>query len=300
MPARGKNMNKKLLVFMLLIFYSHGHQDVRQNHILPPFDKAMYAAAQYKKAYDQILKNKNEAIFIHQVTNRYNNLINEWPWDKTPKIPKIIHQIWVGPAPLPATFAAWQKTWLERHPDWDYKLWTDADVVELRLINQQLYNETKSYGEKANILRYEILNLYGGVYIDTDFEAIQQLDFLHHLCDFYAGFEFPQPNKDFLIIGNAIIGSRAGHPLLTLFIHQMKNHWHYDWQPRRSGTFYITEIIKKNILNTPNTTIILPANFFYPWSSKKMPWETRDNSYRNINCPESIGFHHWDLTWQRK
>ena len=43
------------------------------------------------------------------------------------RIPKIIHQIWLGGA-LPQKYYAMQKTWQEHHPDWEYRLWTDADL----------------------------------------------------------------------------------------------------------------------------------------------------------------------------
>lgn len=270
------------------------------DHVLPPFDKAMYTAPEYKQAYEHILNNKPEASFVKKLVENYTRWITEWPWQDTVKIPKIIHQIWVGPKELPIHFYEWQQTWLSMHPDWEYRLWRDQDIAALGLTNQKFYNATTSYGEKANIARYEILYRFGGVYLDTDFECIKSLYFLHHTCDFYAGLEFPQPNKDFLIVGNAIIGARAGHSLIKMFIDQMKHHWHHSWQPKRSGTFFVTNIIKKNIHKYPDATIIFPSNFFYPWINTQKPWEHRDESYRDINCPESIGFHHWDLSWQKK
>ena len=37
-------------------------------------------------------------------------------------IPKIIHQIWLGPLPPPQR---WLDSWRDHHPDWDYHLWTN-------------------------------------------------------------------------------------------------------------------------------------------------------------------------------
>lgn len=270
------------------------------DYALPDFDSAMYCTSKYKKVYSTILKNRQEASFIDVTRNLYTTFIKNLPWQHEPKIPKIIHQIWVGPKELPKDFKKWQKTWLSMHPDWEYRLWTDKDVAHFPLVNQEFYDTTTSYGEKANILRYEILYHFGGLYIDTDFECIQPIDFLHHTCDFFMGFEFPQPNKTELIIGNAIIGARPAHPLLKLFIENIQNFWHHTWQPKRSGTFFVTEIIKRNLVNCTDTTIIFPANFFYPWADSKRPWEERNENYRDFYRPESIGFHHWDLTWQKK
>ena len=35
-------------------------------------------------------------------------------------IPKIIHQSWKN-KDLPANFARWQKSWLDKHPAWEYR-----------------------------------------------------------------------------------------------------------------------------------------------------------------------------------
>ncbi len=84
-----------------------------------------------------------------------------------PKIPKIIHQIWIGPLPRPEKYKRWQTTW-QTLPGWSYKLWTDEDVADLQLTNSDIYYKEKNYGARADILRIEILNQIGGVYVDMD------------------------------------------------------------------------------------------------------------------------------------
>jgi len=44
------------------------------------------------------------------------------------KIPKIIHQTWKSRSDLPETFRTWMSSWLEHNADWQYWLWTDADI----------------------------------------------------------------------------------------------------------------------------------------------------------------------------
>ena len=41
------------------------------------------------------------------------------------KIPKIIHQIWVGGKKIPQKYKKLIKTVKDVHPDWEYKLWTN-------------------------------------------------------------------------------------------------------------------------------------------------------------------------------
>ncbi len=42
-------------------------------------------------------------------------VVNNVEYDQQPRIPKIIHQIWVG-SPLPQKYYRWQKSWQKHHP----------------------------------------------------------------------------------------------------------------------------------------------------------------------------------------
>ena len=47
------------------------------------------------------------------------------------KIPKIVHQTWKSQSDLPETFRPWMSSWLRYNKDWEYWLWTDADIRRL-------------------------------------------------------------------------------------------------------------------------------------------------------------------------
>ncbi len=51
------------------------------------------------------------------------------------KIPKMIHQIWIGPHPLPEKYRAWQSTWQSLAGS-TYKSWTDKEVKDFPLVNK--------------------------------------------------------------------------------------------------------------------------------------------------------------------
>jgi len=44
------------------------------------------------------------------------------------KIPKIVHQTWKSRSDLPETFRTWMSSWLHHNGDWEYWLWSDADI----------------------------------------------------------------------------------------------------------------------------------------------------------------------------
>jgi len=45
-------------------------------------------------------------------------------------VPKLLHQSWKSNK-LPAKFEGWSRTCREKHPDWEWVLWTDDDNLEL-------------------------------------------------------------------------------------------------------------------------------------------------------------------------
>jgi mannosyltransferase OCH1-like enzyme len=93
-------------------------------------------------------------------------------------IPKIIHQIWIGPKKRPDIWMDTVKKFCEDF-GYEYKLW-DNDNVPTDLINQIFYNNDPTYFGKADILRYELLYRYGGCFVDAD-SVIMKGDKFHEL-----------------------------------------------------------------------------------------------------------------------
>jgi len=89
-------------------------------------------------------------------------------------IPKIIHQIWIGPNPMPSKF---METWKLKNPDYEYICWTEEKIKELNFIFrcQKIIDMVEFYYGKADIMRLEILQKYGGIYIDADSICIEPL-----------------------------------------------------------------------------------------------------------------------------
>ena len=45
------------------------------------------------------------------------------------KIPKIIHQIWIGNKPRPEKL---MDTWKEKNPDFEYKFWNEENLKDIK------------------------------------------------------------------------------------------------------------------------------------------------------------------------
>lgn len=91
-------------------------------------------------------------------------------------IPKIIHYCWFGGKPLPEFAAKCIESWKKYMPDYQIKEWNEQNFdVNIIPYTQQAYAAGK-YAFVSDYARFWILYRYGGVYFDTDVEAIRPLD----------------------------------------------------------------------------------------------------------------------------
>lgn len=214
-------------------------------------------------------------------------------------IPKIIHQIWVGPNTPPAIFKDSQESMKRLHPEWEYKLWTDADIPGFKLYNQEFYDAAKNYGAKADILRYEILSRYGGVYLDIDFVCIRPLDVLLQY-DAWA----TNAGGDF---ANGAIGAVPGHPILEDTILSLKDSWNAHKEAGdvidSVGPRHLERSFMKFVGNKDMNIIVFPTDFFYPLlpRDKDEGLEAQLTGNKTVMKkfikPETFAIHFWAGSW---
>jgi Glycosyltransferase sugar-binding region containing DXD motif len=196
------------------------------------------------------------------------------------RIPRVFHRIWLGDQPMPQEFVDFGDTWRRLHPNWEFVLWTEENLPEMA--NRWVFDATQSLAGKANVLRYEILLRYGGVYIDTDFECKRNLEPLIADIDCFVA---RQPDD---IINNAIIGAVPGHPFLQKVVSRLNIHACYvlDEVPSvtQSGPYFLTKVAA----NFPGLTIFDSALFY--------PYEWHERWRRHEEFPNAYAIHHWTLS----
>jgi GT2 family glycosyltransferase len=125
-------------------------------------------------------------------------------------IPKIIHQLWIGPKPMPTKF---MDTWRDKHPDFEYIRWTEAEIARrgLKLECTDAINRMSEINGKADIIRWEILYQYGGIFLDADSICVEPFDetFLNRTA--FAGFENEECRQGLVATGT--MGYIPKHPL---------------------------------------------------------------------------------------
>lgn len=196
-------------------------------------------------------------------------------------IPKIIHQIWIGPNPPPLTL---MQTWKDKHPDFEYILWNEEEIVKrnLRTSLQHRIDEMESYCGKADILRLEILHKYGGIYLDADSICIEPIHELIKQGKCFATYEneivrgagWTRGNTDYndvlgnthALIANGTMAFSKDHPFLKKCIKWIENNIvsikstkRPPWRTTGPGLF--TRIFYSQ--NWENITI-LPSYTFLP------------------------------------
>lgn len=142
----------------------------------------------------------------------------------TADIPKVIHQIWVGPREPPCLWIdTFRVDYCGAHPSWAFELWDDARVKKLPMLNGKIYDEEKMWQCKADILRLEFLWHHGGVYVDADMISVgnKSLDPIIEKgkdTGFVIAYEPDTKDKPYSILGNSVIACTAHHPLILMLI----------------------------------------------------------------------------------
>jgi mannosyltransferase OCH1-like enzyme len=126
-------------------------------------------------------------------------------------IPKIIHQIWLGPEKPPVK---WMHSWLEKNPDWEYRLWTENNMPHLH--NQKKFDQINTFSGKADIARVEILYQEGGIYLDADSECLNALDDSLRVHPCFACYEHEMLKPG--LIQTGVLGCKPKHPLMLEMI----------------------------------------------------------------------------------
>ena len=204
-------------------------------------------------------------------------------------IPKIIHACWFGSNEMPSKYIEFAKTRKEKNPEFEIKIWT-LDSFKEYLDDSEFVNyclQNKNYGFLSDYFRFVVLYNFGGVYLDTDVEAIKSFDeFLSY--DLFIGYIFD------CSLGTAIIGSKKGNEILLEMLTILKN----DFSKYKKVTVsneWVTKFFIENVdgfkLNgqsavLPNDICICNKEYF-----------ERLNISKHINGGYTL--HHCDGSWRK-
>jgi mannosyltransferase OCH1-like enzyme len=203
----------------------------------------------------------------------FNNVIEKFTEEE--RIPKTLHQIWIGTKTPPTKWInRWKDDYCKKYPDFNYIFWNEEKInKELNWSPKirKMYDEEKEMYGKADIARLLILNQYGGIYIDADSIWVNDKnldDIIQKAQDektnFFVGKE---PNKDF--VANSVIGSIKNHPALVYLLQELENMSNdYNKIRESKGVWEVTGpiLVNKAVLEKYPITVLPPVYFYpYPW-----------------------------------
>jgi mannosyltransferase OCH1-like enzyme len=134
---------------------------------------------------------------------------------------KIIHQIWVGKFEMPDREKKFIEKLIAMNPSYEHKLWVNDNIPELPQNIKKLYEAfgiAKDYAHQADVLRVYLVKLYGGIYLDVDFDCIE--GFENTNFHEYEGLYFNHGGNDFTI-PNGAFGSSKDAPLINYLCEQI-------------------------------------------------------------------------------
>lgn len=126
-------------------------------------------------------------------------------------INKIIHHIWTSGDRFRYPFNEFRKTWMEHNPYYTFMFW-DLTNQPLKLltptIRRVVYDTTIPWIVKSDVLRWDLLRIFGGIVPDTDMKCLKNFDcFLQHKS--FCG----KLNDEKPLTG--LIGSEPDNPIIV-------------------------------------------------------------------------------------
>lgn len=191
-------------------------------------------------------------------------------------IPKTFHFIWVGDeSRRPDNCIA---TWRAAHPDWDLRLWGNAELEGRDWTNARHMAEMRrrEWNGVADMMRWEILHKHGGLVFDADSICTRPLD--DHLldCEAFACWESEIARPGLIAAG--YFGCAPGNPFVGQIVQDIAASptvvAEMAW--KTVGPQRLTDCYRK-FAYTPLR--IYPSHYFIPRHFTGVTYEGRDPVY---------------------
>lgn len=183
-------------------------------------------------------------------------------------------------------------SWKKFCPDYEIIRWdeTNLDIEKFKFAKDAY--ENKKWAFFSDVHRFDILNTYGGIYLDVDVELLGSLDkFLD--CDFFTGFE----DSEYVAPG-LIMGSKPNGKVCNDVIEKYNN-LKFDKNHLVTVCEIVTDYLKQqHNLNLNGETQFLDNNiriyspeYFCPKNFKTGEIHKTENS---------VSIHHYYASWVPK
>lgn len=200
-------------------------------------------------------------------------------------IPQHLHYCWFGGKRLPPLAQACVDSWARVMPGYATRRWDETNVGEFACGELQHLLAHAQWAFASDLARLLILQRYGGVYLDTDMEAVRPLDdLLAYGC--FVGYEAAAR------ISNGACGAVPRHPYteacLDRLLARHRRHAPIEYSPETCSAVYSSQA-------WPDVHVC-PPSAFYPYNPYDPARAVKALLYSDIT-PDTYLIHHWAKSW---
>jgi mannosyltransferase OCH1-like enzyme len=216
------------------------------------------------------------------------------------RIPQIIHQAW-NTEKLPPRWSHAITSVKERHPGWEYRLWThDGSLAYVRQHHPELYPAFIGFNReimRCDVMRYVVMHDLGGMYCDLDYEFLRPYDYGD--AELVLGYE-----KEFALgdaketLANFVFASAPGHLFWKDVLDDVVRNPPVSRTERDvinlTGPGLLTRVFFQNPERYENV-VIEPRLVFNPYRMRG-----KNERMILLNNGVTVGVHHAFGSWKRR
>lgn len=207
-------------------------------------------------------------------------------------IPKKIHYCWFGDKPIPEEYSNYISGWKKMCPDYEIKKWDLNNYNYTKSEYTKHAFENKKWAFLSDYARINIINQYGGIYLDVDVELIRSYDDLLNNTSFF-GIEKNFDRQLYINTGLGF-GSQKNNPVLRDIIDLYDN-----LDVEKDEEFVPCPILQrpifekygfsqKNRIQKLNNMTVYPTEYF----------ASKDSFGKITISKKTVSIHHYAALWQ--
>lgn len=201
-------------------------------------------------------------------------------------IPHVIHYCWFGHNKKPDLIQKCIESWKKVLPDWEIIEWNESNYDVNKIEYTRKAYEAKKWAYVVDYARFDILNRYGGVFLDTDVELIKPIPKYLFEYEAFTGFE-----TDKNVAPGLAYASIPNQKILNILLETYQNK---SFSMEETIVDITTNIFRKFGLKENNTfqvienVAICPQSVFCAFDHETQSFDITE---------DTISIHHYFASW---
>ncbi len=206
-------------------------------------------------------------------------------------IPKIIHYCWFGRQKKPGLIRKCIASWQKFMPDWEIREWNEENYDTGKNEYMRKAYEEQKWAFVVDYARFDILNQFGGIFLDTDVELLRPIPDSILANEAFTGFEDIGRVNPGLVYGSA-----PGQKILKEIMAAYESRSYggtVDGRPENIVDIVSDVLIKNGLKINGEFQIvggaaIYPKDYFCCFNFETQGFETTGNT---------VSIHHYFASW---